>query len=323
MLDHFENWLRRNGDKWNDKSGLRRPAAAAAWASWRTLYLVRHPMARHRRLGAIATALRWEYLRRVAPRDIIVDLPYGASVQCPPWSGSSRTTICLGFDDFAEQLFILDVLEPGGTALDIGAFFGTYTLPMASRGATVHAFEPGPRARQVLERNVARNGFDDRVTVHGIALSDHVGSAQFTVGMDSGNHLIEEASPSTMTVTVPVQTLDDWARGVGLTDLSLVKIDAEGADAKILAGGRDVLTRFQPAVIVEYWQGGEPVRSVLSSLGFEVFEYDPSRRQLLPAQVGPMTDGNFIACFQERADELNARLRTAETMSFAAPRVHW
>jgi FkbM family methyltransferase len=324
MVDRFDTWLRQRGDKWNDRSGLRRVGAAAAWASWRMLYLVRHPMARRRRLNTITTALRWEYLRRFDPRDVVVDLPFGATMECPPWSGSSRGTICLGLDDFAEQLFILDVLEPGSIALDIGAFFGTYTLPMASRGATVHAFEPAPRARRVLEGNVARNRFGDRVTVHPIALSDYTGSAQFTTDIDSGNHLAENESPRGATmVTVPVQTLDDWARGVGLTHLSLVKIDAEGADHKILAGGREVLTRFRPPIIVEYWHGGVPVRSALAALKYEVFQYDSTRRQLLPADAAPTADGNFIACYREQARQLNERLRTTATMALAAPRVHW
>jgi FkbM family methyltransferase len=323
MLDRLDTWLRRHGDKWNEKRGIGSVGGSAAWGTWRTLYLVRHPMARRRRVNTITTALRWEYLRRFDPRDIVVDLPYGATGEFPPWSGSSRATICLGLDEFPEQLFILDVLEPGSVALDVGAFFGTFTMPMASRGATVHAFEPGPRARQVLERNVARNRFGDRVSVHAVALSDYTGSAQFTTGIDSGNHLVENGASHGAAITVPVQALDDWARGAGLTSLSLVKIDAEGADEKILAGGREVLTRFHPPIIVEYWQGGGRVRSVLKTLGYEVFEYDVARRQLVPMQVAATASGNFIACTPERASQLNARLRTTEAMPLAAPRVHW
>jgi FkbM family methyltransferase len=269
----------------------------------------------------MANALRWEYQRRFAPRDVVVELPYGATMVCPPWSGSMRATVCLGLDDFEEQSFVLNVLRPGDTVLDVGAHFGTYTVAMASRGATVHAFEPAPSARGVLQRNVSRNGFDTLVVVYGTALSDRIGLASFTASLDSGNHLVREASAGS--VTVPVQTLDTWAERHNLASLALVKIDAEGEDERILAGGHDVLSQFQPVILVEYWQGGDLIRAAVRRLGYEIYRYDPYVRQLAPAGAARRADGNIIACPPSRADEANADLRSRPPVRIQAPRVMW
>jgi FkbM family methyltransferase len=52
------------------------------------------------------------------------------------------------------------LLEPGGTFIDVGANIGLYSLAAArivGPDGRVLAFEPSPRERGLLERNVARN----------------------------------------------------------------------------------------------------------------------------------------------------------------------
>ncbi len=53
-------------------------------------------------------------------------------------------------------------VKPGQVAVDVGANHGYYTLLLADLvgpGGKVHAFEPNPRLAELLDRNIAVNGF--------------------------------------------------------------------------------------------------------------------------------------------------------------------
>jgi hypothetical protein len=50
---------------------------------------------------------------------------------------------------------------------------------------------------------------------------------------------------------VAVTTIDRFCVGASLTRVDLIQIDAEGAQLRILRGGRDTLARFRPALLLE------------------------------------------------------------------------
>jgi len=62
---------------------------------------------------------------------------------------------------FLREIFREDVYRmkgrslAGKVAVDIGAFFGDSSIPMAKMGATVYAFEPSVTAGELLRRNLA------------------------------------------------------------------------------------------------------------------------------------------------------------------------
>lgn len=309
VSDRFERWLRRNGNKWNERPGIQRVGAAACWAAWRMVVLLRHPMARGRRLRVLATACRFEIQRRLSTREFIARLPRGATLICPPWTGSSRAPLCLGIEDFEEQTFLLDTLRSGDVAVDVGAYFGIYTVLMAACGATVHAFEPARRVHEVLMRSINANGFAQPVTVHAIALSDFSGRASFTTELDSGNRLAgRDGTGGPATSEVAVDTLDHWADLHDLTGLFVIKIDAEGADGSVLSGATAVLKKFDPVVIVEYWDDAGALRSLLRSHGLEARRYVPEEHRLVARSDAAGTDGNLIACSAARMEDVQRRL---------------
>ena len=305
----FERWLRRNGNKWNEKRGMRRAAATACWAVWKLVYLLRHPMARGRRLRVLLIAYRFEVQRRLFSREFTATLPRGATLICPPWTGSSRELLCFGIVDFEEQTFLLDTLGPGDVAVDVGAFLGTYTVLMAACGATGHAFEPTERVCDVLTRSIDANGFAQPVTVNPIALSDFTGRASFTTDFDSGNRLAGgNATDVRATSEVAVDTLDHWADLHDLSGLFVIKIDAEGADESVLLGAAAVLKKFDPVVIVEYWDDAGALQALLRSQGYEACRYVPEERRLVARSDAAGTDGNLVACSAERLKDVQRRL---------------
>jgi FkbM family methyltransferase len=153
------------------------------------------------------------------------------------------------YDALQVQLFSTRVAE-GDTIIDIGAHYGVYSILMAARvGRTgqVVAFEPDPYAREVLARNIALNPDLKPPVVEAAACSDSVGEATlYSRGGNAQSSLVRsgvEFSPAHKSeqIRVPLVTLDGYLLGRGLPEPRWVKIDAEGAEIRILKGAAKVL----------------------------------------------------------------------------------
>ena len=141
-------------------------------------------------------------------------------------------------------------LRPGDVALDIGANFGSHTIPMAQfAGPTgaVHAFEPQRIPFQILCGNVALNELGNvRALPQAVGAAagkikipplDYAGRNNFG-GIPLGGADGED---------VEVITLDALA----LPKLRLAKIDVEGMELDVLLGARATLARCRPILYVE------------------------------------------------------------------------
>src|SRR5579863_2806504 len=116
-------------------------------------------------------------------------------------------------DFFEDELpFVRQLLQEGQNVIDIGANYGTYTLPMARKvGSTGHvwAFEPSSSTAQFLAQGIAANGFAN-VTLEQKAVSSAPGSAQLTLQVQAEERSIVHGSvPPGDSETVSLVTLDD------------------------------------------------------------------------------------------------------------------
>ena len=138
-------------------------------------------------------------------------------------------------------------LERGDTAIDVGANIGAHTLLMAScvhEEGRVIAYEPAPHVLAFLRENVALNWIGDRVDVRAAAASDAAGRVSLQVterfmGNSSLVALWESGSAETpmdtsQAIEVDAEPLDALAADLG--EVSLVKIDVEGAEHLVLHG---------------------------------------------------------------------------------------
>jgi FkbM family methyltransferase len=140
------------------------------------------------------------------------------------------------------------VLQPGDHFLDVGANIGYFTIFGAARvGFTgrVHAFEPHPRTYDLLARNVRLNAFGHVCALHAAALAEAPGERVLnTFVRNQGSstfanlpaELLDEWHERPVAHTVPVTTLDTVFAGTETT-FSCIKIDAEGSEDAIWAGG--------------------------------------------------------------------------------------
>ncbi|MBM4104737.1 MAG: FkbM family methyltransferase [Phycisphaerae bacterium] len=143
------------------------------------------------------------------------------------------------------------VREGGRTMLDVGANAGLHALCGRSTFARVHAFEPNPTTAARLVRNISMSGAEEHVRVHRVALSDRSGTASISVERGhSGASRLGADSPQD-SVAVPLDTLDAVADREGFVEVDLVKIDVEGHEAAVVRGGRRLLARDRPRIVVE------------------------------------------------------------------------
>lgn len=180
-----------------------------------------------------------------------------------------------------DELTFHRVLHRPGTLLDIGAHDGAFTLPFAALPRSrVLAFEPLPVAFARLRAAV---GGRPNVELRQEALGDHRGEAVLTVPVVDGVPNEQWASTAKgfaghgarvaeQRHAVPLRRLDEF----GLTDLTAVKLDAEGAEYEVLRGGRETLLRNRPVLSIEieerHREGSTwAVPAYLDALGYDAF----------------------------------------------------
>jgi FkbM family methyltransferase len=232
---------------------------------------------------------------------------------------------------FGEYGWFLDAaIRPGSDVIDIGANVGHFSRQFSRRvaGGRVFAFEPGSFARWVLEKR-ARLARMDNLHIEALAVSDRCGASVFYSGTKrSGkfNHTgsslrAKDGWQTRFEERVRTVTIDRFAQAAGITDLSLIKIDAEGAERAILDGAARVLADFKPVIIAEVRDSllarfGSSARHIWSTMGTAGYRAFDIERGCL-ASIPRVRDGLHIV-FIHRDSPLLARERGCELISLAA-----
>ena len=170
------------------------------------------------------------------------------------------------------------MLKPGDCVFDVGANIGMFCVFLQEhfKGVKVHAFEPSPEIFSVLRANTSK--YDDQVVAHQVGVSNQSRKATFTFypsySILSGFH----ADDSSDTQTIRAGIISQWRarfpdqpdpderfqealiagalsgkveyecqlRAIteliaesGVSEISLLKVDAEGCEVEILFGLSD------------------------------------------------------------------------------------
>jgi FkbM family methyltransferase len=196
----------------------------------------------------------------------------------------------------------LFLMREDGLFVDIGANFGLHALQIA--GALPRArclcFEPHPAVHLELRRNIRYSGFDN-VAAHPIALGDADGQVDFYMhDLGAYNKGLSSLQPTPdmegpfRRERVEMTTLDAFLAKEERERLSVVKIDVQGAERRVLAGMKDVLARARPAVVFEFESeyAKDPdaeIRAILDGLPdhrvFRIREGHPELMAFDPAAV--------------------------------------
>jgi FkbM family methyltransferase len=130
-----------------------------------------------------------------------------------------------------------------------------YSITMANicrrTSGYVRAFEPVPTNLDRLQSQIELNQLGEGlIHVEKIALSDEPGSAKMDLcdGASPGNAKITGGGQ----VSVEVKRLDQVWKNRDCEDVDFMKIDTEGWDAKIIAGGAELIRHCRPNMLIEF-----------------------------------------------------------------------
>lgn len=202
--------------------------------------------------------------------------------------------------------------------VDVGGNVGQTVLSFYAvfPAATVVSFEPNPAAFYKLERLTKRF---PRLTTIPNGLSDQTGEAELFVPAYNGNVLTGLASfdyesakswlrpdrvlrfdPMKLTVSskrLPIVRLDDYELRP-----DFIKIDVQGLEYRVLAGGLDTIRTYRPVIMAETIRYLSDAHLVVEPLGYRLMEFDGHRF----AEVGelPRRLNQFLIPAERLSDAL-------------------
>ena len=202
-------------------------------------------------------------------------------------------------------LYLMRIVHPGDSCIDVGANIGAITLSLAHRvgsGGRVVAYEPGPLLFQRLVRNVALSDFRS-IECKDAGLSDAPGRMYWRLetGINHGNAVLTTEPTDTV---VPVITLDSSVEEIALTRVDFIKIDVEGMELGVILGGLGTIRKFKPTLLIETQVGtgvgsDDDIQAVIGRLaaeGYDFWEIDVPEARL--TSYSP--DFHFIRCSYPR-----------------------
>jgi len=213
------------------------------------------------------------------------------------------TLISLAYPRFEPELRRLDeVSGRGGTMVDIGGWYGPWTRRLVHRADRVVILEPTP-LHEVLRRTLP-----PAVEVIAAAASDHGGEAEIwlppTGGAVRGVSSLHRRDIHGESIKVSLVTVD----GLGLHDVTFMKIDVDGHEVPVLHGAAETVKRDRPRLLVEVEERIQPVTDVtdlLESWGYRGWVLPG--RQWVPLADFPLAAHQARTC---RASERGLLVRT-------------
>lgn len=145
--------------------------------------------------------------------------------------------------------------RPGDVALDVGGCWGDTALWLAHHvGAQgrVHTFEPTPRNRQLLQRNLDLNPqLAPRVQVWGDPLAPVAGETVWVRDSVSAGAQMQGELPGSDpngadAVELRTETIDALVERGAVERVDFLKVDVEGADVGVLEGATQTLVEQRP-----------------------------------------------------------------------------
>jgi FkbM family methyltransferase len=157
----------------------------------------------------------------------------------------------------ASLFYLRDLLRhrSGEVFIDIGANVGQHTLFMSKYARVVHAFEPWNVVRRSIEEKVKRNALTN-IKIHAVGLGERhewlsyyapLGSNTGTGSFDK-NHATDR---NRLSGKLEIVNGDEYLEANGISNVDLIKIDAEGWEKFVLLGLRKTLARSKPTVFME------------------------------------------------------------------------
>ncbi len=242
-------------------------------------------------------------------------------------------------DEEAELLLMPFFLSKDSIFFDIGANTGIYTFNAEKfiLPQKIYAFEPIPELHFRLKRMFTKSN------IYKLALSDSIGVHNFkipTIGKDEyksrgklNTEYVERGETKSRTIEVRTSTLDNFVNENKIPHIDFIKIDVEGHELRVIAGGKEALKRLRPVLQIEieqrhYKQDIKEILEYVNQLGYQCYyldlalktvnrvENDPKQLQIEKDFKTTRYINNFLfipdtAEWERKVTEINALIKKA------------
>jgi FkbM family methyltransferase len=200
---------------------------------------------------------------KLIPKDAVIPVLQGP-MRGAKWIAGSHTHGCwFGNYEYEKQKLFASLVHPGSIVYDVGANVGFYSLLAAKRGARVIACEPDPANVKLLARHIEVNRAN--VVIEQVAVCEREGTESFSCdgpegSLGKGDMQVRTIRLDSLLDRYPVPTV--------------IKIDVEGAEWRVLEGAQKIL-KHHPTVFLAF---DDPIRTkvrgieLLTSFGYKYRE---------------------------------------------------
>lgn len=224
------------------------------------------------------TSFYRKWLPRIIKRDIPIRYKEANLVMYVPVASAHNFLRWWDYEPCTMALF-RRVINQGMTVVDIGAFFGIYTLIAArdvGNEGRVIALEPDPSNFRILENNIKANNLTN-VTCLQKAAFDKDTVINLYRHSTPGHHSVIDSSDIIEVIKVSAIRLDNYLKAIP----DVIKMDIEGGEPKALEGMRRTLEKAGRLVLISKYEprllkksglkDPEMYLSMIRSFGFEIF----------------------------------------------------
>lgn len=189
-------------------------------------------------------------------------------------------------------LHSIELVPRNGVAIDAGANNGLWSLPVAGRGAVVHAFEPVPAMAAQLRRNIELNRVQG-IVVNQLALADQSSrrSLYAVPRKNTGASSLSHRREDSIAITVDAVTIDEYVDRASIARVDLLKADVEGAEILVFRGARRLLSSDDAPIIffeidehlcAAFGVTTQEVKQFLAGCGYGIFRWNGSSFDAVP-----------------------------------------
>ncbi|MCP6726789.1 MAG: FkbM family methyltransferase [Patescibacteria group bacterium] len=175
--------------------------------------------------------------------------------------------------------FLIQHLKSSDVFYDVGANYGFYAALAKNfiQEGEIHVFEPHPLLFPCIQKTMENIS---NIFLNNFALSNKKGLISFfdaygkrhSGGSTIMKTVAEQRPQYYQQITIQASTLDEYVKKHTLP--TIIKIDVEGGEYKVLKGSEAMIRHSKPLIITELWGGenwsiyAQPVLDLLDSWGY-------------------------------------------------------
>jgi FkbM family methyltransferase len=235
---------------------------------------------------AVGTILKYQEMVNIIEYQMPTGLYFGRMK--PMRISETESTLLITTDMNGEMI---EMAEPGGIMIDVGANVGRYSIPMSIKSKMVYAFEPDPKNCDDFRRNIAyyKDYGKKNIMLCQMGISNKEGMTQLTQGVQRGLlRVANEWGPKgEKPIDICIQPLDHLFGTHGIIDtgkITGIKIDVEGHEYEVLQGAVNILQRDYPLIALETHRGINcaGIWNLLLKLGYTIYDDNGSEAAIAP-----------------------------------------